>query len=183
MRFKHWLILAVLLFGLGLVWGWLASASTFGLLASEAADLKKISDFLKPLPLPTMFIFIFLKNVSAVVMGFLFSPIFCLVPALALLVNGGLLGLVAVKVIQEKSLGFLLAGILPHGIFELPALFIGEAAALSFGVAAMQAAFNPDKRAALRPNFRQNIKYLALSVLLLLPAAFIETYITPLLVR
>ncbi|MGE5271976.1 MAG: stage II sporulation protein M, partial [Thiohalocapsa sp.] len=39
--------------------------------------------------------------------------------------------------VSEYSVGYLLAGLLPHGIIELPALFIGEAAALGFGSAAM----------------------------------------------
>lgn len=172
-----------MLFVLGLVWGLRASVDTSGLLAEEAAAIDDLADFLTSLPQPLMFIFIFLKNVSAVVVCFVLSPVFLLAPVAALVVNGGLLGLVSVKVIEEKSLGYLLAGILPHGIFELPALMIGEAAALSSGFAVMQAAFSKEKRNLLRANLRQNAQYLALSIILLLPAALIETYVTPMLVR
>ena len=84
---------------------------------------------------------------------------------------------------HQKSLGFLLAGVLPHGIIELPALFIGEAAAFSFGTAVMLSLFSEDRRKQVSSNFKQNAKYLALAVLLLIPAALIEAYITPLLVR
>jgi len=63
--------------------------------------------------------------------SFALSPFFCLVPIVALIFNGGLLGFVSAMVIQEKSLGYLLVGLLPHGMFELPALIIGEAVALS----------------------------------------------------
>ena len=92
-------------------------------------------------------------------------------------------GVVSVAVIQEKSLGYLLAGTLPHGILELPALIIGEAAAFSFGTAVMLALVNRERRKLVLPNLRQNIRYLALAVILLFPAALIETYVTPLLVR
>ncbi|MBI2851383.1 MAG: stage II sporulation protein M [Chloroflexi bacterium] len=182
MTFKRWLILATLIFGLGMVWGWLASPGTEGLLAEEASSLKNLSDFLMDLPRSSLFVFIFLKNVSAIAIGFILSPLLLLVPVLALFLNGGLLGLVSAQVVQEKSLGFLLAGILPHGIFELPALMIGEAAALSFGMAAIQALFDKEKRQLLRANYRKNIRYLGLAIILLLPAALIETYVTPLLV-
>jgi stage II sporulation protein M len=84
-------------------------------------------------------------------------------------------------VIEQESVGLLLAGLLPHGIFELPALIIGEAAALSFGSMAIIALISKKRRDQLSPNLKRNLKYLALAFALLLPAAIIETYITPLL--
>ena len=113
--------------------------------------------------------------------SFILSPFFWLVPVIALIFNGGLLGLVSDLVIQEKSLGYLLAGLLPHGIFEVPALIIGEAAALSFGTAVIVAVFKKERRKLLLPNLKQNLKYLAIAIIFFLPAAIIETYITPLL--
>ena len=183
MNFQRWLFLAIFLFGAGLVWGLTFSIDTPGPLAENVDSLKKLSDFLLPLPQTSIFVFIFLKNVVAVLVGFALSPFFCLVPAMALVLNGGLLGLVSSSVVQEKSLGFLLAGILPHGIFEIPAFIIGEAAALSFGTAVMLAVVKKERRKLLLPNLRQNARYLALAVVLLFPAAIIETYVTPLLVR
>ena len=182
MSFKRWLFLAVLLFVIGLAWGLLAPVDTAGLLTESVAAVEELSDFVAQLPQPSVFLFIYLKNVSAVVVGFVLSPFFCLVPVAALVLNGGILGLVSIMVIQEKSLGYLLAAVLPHGIFELPALFIGEAAALSFGTAVILALVKKERRKLLLPNLRQNAKYLALAVILLLPAAIIETYVTPLLV-
>src|SRR3990172_7254872 len=182
MSFKRWVFIAVFLFGIGLAWGLTASVDTSGLLAGNVAELKKLSDFLLPLPQTSVFAFIFLKNVIAVLVGFALSPFFCLVPAAALVLNGGLLGLVSASVVQEKSLGYLLAGVLPHGIFEIPALIIGEAAAFSFGTSVMLAIVKRERRKLVLPNLKQNARYLALSVILLLVAALIETYVTPLLV-
>ena len=183
MSYKRWLLLSVFLFGAGLAWGLTASVDTSGLLAEDVAALKKLADFLAPLPQTSVAAFIFLKNVAAVLIGFALSPFFCLVPAAALVLNGGLLGLVSASVVQEKSLGYLLAGVLPHGIFEIPALIIGEAAALSFGTAVMLAVVKKERRKLVLPNLKQNARFLALAVALLLPAAIIETYVTPLLVR
>ena len=116
-------------------------------------------------------------------MSFIFSPIFCLVPVLALFMNGWIIGLISTAVIEEKSLGYLLAGLLPHGIIELPAIIMGEAVALSFGAAVLLALFKKEKRKLLLPNLRQNLRYLVIALTLLLPAAIIETYVTPLFLR
>ena len=71
-----------------------------------------------------------------------------------------------------------LAGLLPHGVLEIPAIVMGEAAALSFGVSVMAALFSRVKR-AMMPRFRQDLKYLLIALILLVPAAIIETFVTP----
>ncbi|MFC1991519.1 stage II sporulation protein M [Chloroflexota bacterium] len=180
MRYKRWLFLAVFLFVTGLVWGLVTPVDTTGLLAENIVALEELADFLSPLPQQTLFMFIFLKNVSVVLISFALSPFFNLVPTMVLILNGGILGIVSTLVIQEKSLGFLLAGLAPHGIFEIPALIIGEAAAFSFGTAIMLAVFNKERRKLLLPHLRQNSRYIAVSIGLLLVAAIIETYLTPL---
>ena len=70
---------------------------------------------------------------------------------------------------------------LPHGIFELPAFIMGEAAALSFGAMAVLVLFKKKRRDLLLPNLKQNLRYLMVALALLVPAAIIETYVTPLL--
>ena len=98
---------------------------------------------------------------------------------MALTVNGWLISFISVAVVQEESLGVLLAGLLPHGIFELPALIMGEAAALSFGALTIVALVSK-KKDLLLPGLKQNLRYLLIACALLLPAAIIETYVTPL---
>jgi stage II sporulation protein M len=73
--------------------------------------------------------------------------------------------------------------LLPHGVFEIPAIIIGEAAALSFGAMVIMALFSPKRRSQLLPNLKQNLKYLLLAFILLVPAAIIETFVTPLLLQ
>ena len=180
MGYKWWLFIAIFLFGSGLVLGLATPAGITGLLAEDLAALEEFAGILAALPQSSVLALIFIKNVSAILISFAFSPIFCLVPVIALTFNGWLLGLVSTTVIQEKSLGYLLAGLLPHGIFELPALIIGEAVALSFGTAVVLALFKKEERNLLLPKFKQNLRYLTVALILLLPAAIIETYVTPL---
>ncbi len=181
MSYKRWLIVALSLFGIGFASGLATPVSNVGLLSEDIAALAELAELLATLPQFAVFIIIFLKNTSVLLLSFILSPIFGLVPVLSLTVNGWLLAFVAAVVVQEKSLGFVLAGLLPHGIFELPALILGQAAALSFGTVVIIALFKKERRERLLPSLKQNLRYLTLAIALLLPAAIIETYVTPLL--
>ena len=181
MRYRWWLFSATFLFVTGTVIGTLPLGDAIDFSAEGIATLQQFSDILASLPAPVIALIIFMKNASALLLSFALSPMLCLVPVLALTVNGLLLGSLSAVIARQESLGFVLAGVLPHGVFELPALIIGEAAALSFGAAVMLAVFRSRERKQLLPNLRQNLKYLLLAIALLIPAAIIETYFTPLL--
>ena len=183
MSVKTWLVIAVILFALGIVWGLSTSAGTSGAFSGETNALQQLAEFIAGLPVGLMFGFILLKNISAVLLSFVLSPFFLIMPILSLVINGWLVGAVANTVVAEHSVGYLLVGILPHGVFELPGLFIGEAAALSFGVAAMRAVIDRSGRGQLTATLKTSLKYLAISVLLFLPAALMETFVTPVLLK
>lgn len=179
MTYQKWLFVAAGLFALGMALGLTMPANISNMATQDLAPLKELGKILQPFKISTA-IFIFFKNVFTLFFSFLLSPFLCLLPIMALTFNGWLLSFVAATVVKEKSLLFLLAAILPHGIFELPGIIIGEAAALSFGALAMLALISKGKRSQLRPNLRQSLKYLFFACIFLLPAAIIETYITPL---
>ena len=181
MSYKWWLLIAVGLFGIGMVLGLAMPEEFTNLFAQDLAALGELGKILGPFKITTA-VFIFFKNVLALIVSFLFSPILCLAPVLALLANGFIISFVSALVIQKESLGLLLAALLPHGIFELPALIMGEAAALSFGTTALLALISKERRSRVTSNLRQNLRYLIIAFLLLLPAAIIETYITPLFI-
>lgn len=182
MSYRYWVFIAVGLFAGGIVVGLAMPERLGGALSQELAGLQQLAAMLGPFKVTTA-LFIFLKNVLTLVLSFALSPFFLLMPILALVLNGLLIAVVSVIVIQNASLGVLLSGTLPHGIIEMPALMLGEAAALSFGVMAMGALLSAERRKAFVPGLICNLKYLGLASLLLLPAAFIETYVTPLLLH
>ncbi|MFC2033826.1 stage II sporulation protein M [Chloroflexota bacterium] len=180
MNYKLWLFIAISLFSGGLLLGLATSTNVLSLLIEDMAALDDMVELLAPLPQASVAIFIYLKNASAILISFALSPFFCIVPILALLLNGWLLGVISIAVVQETSLLYLLSGLLPHGVFELPAFFIGEVAALSFGSAVVIALFNREKRNWQYLYPRRNLRFLSIALVLLLPAAVIETYVTPL---
>ena len=75
---------------------------------------------------------LFSNNVTACIMTALYGLVpFLTLPAFSLGINAMLLGVVAAYYVSEGySLSLYLAGILPHGIFELPALVLSIACGL-----------------------------------------------------
>lgn len=183
MKFSKWLIIAAGLFLFGLLFGLLIPAGDAGMTAGEAEVFEMLAEILAPLPPVFMFLFIFVKNVSVLVISFIFSPLFCLVPAATLVINGGFIGVFSRVVIGETSVVYLLAGLLPHGILEIPALLIGLAATLSFGTAVVRGVMKREQKELILPNLRHNFKYIGISTCLFMAAAIIETWITPVLLR
>jgi stage II sporulation protein M len=98
--------------------------------------------------------------------------------------NGFLVGFI-IKYLQIKDMGplFFLKGIIPHGIFELPALFIAGGIGLRIGVSFLSLD-NKKRTKDVSKSIREAaaIQVLVVTPLLLL-AAFIETYISATLIK
>ncbi len=183
MSFKFRITVVVSLFTISLVWGFFTPGPGSSVLSSETIALEQFAEYIRALPVWIMFILILLKNVSAVFFSFIMSPLFLVVPVVSLVLNGWIIGIVSSRVITEQSAGYLLAGLLPHGIIELPAYFIGQAAAVGFGLAVMQAVVSKDNRPLLATRLKSHLKWLGIALILLIPAALIETFVTPLLLK
>jgi stage II sporulation protein M len=181
MNYRKWLIISTVLFVIGLLLGLIIPTEGAGLFLEEAAALDEMAGIIAPFPQVVVFLFILLKNLSVIVLSFVLSPLLCIFPVITLVLNGGVIGLVSAIFMEEESLLFLLTGLLPHGIFELPALIMGEAVALSFGIAVLRGIFGKDKQDKIKSNLKSNLKYLAISAGLFLTAAIIETFLTPVL--
>jgi len=122
---------------------------------------------------------IFAKNLLASAMAVLFGLGLGIVPLLVVVTNGLLLGIVAYNVIQSESVLYLAAGILPHGIIELPVVLVSIAIGFRLGYAV--ALSLAGEKADLRGETEKAIGFLIRwAAPLLLLAAFIEAYITPL---
>ena len=76
--------------------------------------------------------FIFFNNIQSSFIGMLFGIILGIFPVTAAVANGYLLGFVAEKTAEAGGISILWR-IFPHGIFELPALFISLGLGLKLG--------------------------------------------------
>ncbi len=76
--------------------------------------------------------FIFFNNLQSSLMGMVFGIFLGIFSVLTIVSNGYILGFVSAKVVQSGG-AIVLWRLLPHGIFELPALFISMALGLKLG--------------------------------------------------
>lgn len=76
--------------------------------------------------------FIFLNNLQSSFIGMVFGMVFGIYPVIATIANGFILGFIASISVNTEGF-FVLWRILPHGIFELPAIFISFGLGLKIG--------------------------------------------------
>ncbi|MEX0920759.1 MAG: stage II sporulation protein M [Candidatus Pacearchaeota archaeon] len=114
--------------------------------------------------------FIFLNNIQASFFGLIFGLFFGIFPFISTVINGYLVGYVAAKSVEMA--GFLtLWNLVPHGIFELPALFISLGLGLKLGTFI----FEKDKVNTFKNYILNSLRVFFLVVLpLLIIAAIIE---------
>lgn len=173
--FKWWVYLAIFLFGVGLAIG-LTTPAGLGLPYEYMAGLEELSRFLVPFS-PVTAVIIFIKNISAMLISFIFSPVLGLVPILTLTVNGWLIGFISVIVAQKESVWYILAALLPHGVFEIPALIIAQAAALSFGAMTIILILKKESRTILLSTVKKNVSHVLLALVLFFIVGIFHTII------
>ena len=117
--------------------------------------------------------FIFLNNLQSSFFGMVFGVFFGMYSAAACMINGYVLGFVAMKSIQIDGI-FILWRLLPHGIFELPALFLSLGLGLKLGTFI----FQKNKLSCLRNYLRESLRVFVFIIIpLLIIAALIEGYL------
>jgi len=121
---------------------------------------------------------LFGNNLRAMVLSTLYGFIpFLYLPALSMGVNAILLGMVAASVNGQWLL--LAAGILPHGIFELPALCLSLAAGLCL-CQNINRYIRKNEKGIMKPLLLNILRVTGLVVIpLLVVAAIMESYVTP----
>jgi len=77
--------------------------------------------------------FIFQNNILSVFMAFIFGVFLGIFPIFNIVVNGTLLGYVMSRVVAAEG-AFSVWRIVPHGIFELPAIFISVGLGVKLGL-------------------------------------------------
>jgi len=147
--------------------------------------------FRRPIP-GTFIFFILLNNV-----GHFWNPIRMLVwvPLLGtfalgfeLLLNSVLIGALSVVVGVTKGVFYPILGIVPHGVIEIPAFILEFASIIRWHVAIIEAIMDKITGERVKvAEFKQGVKdsliLTVISATLFIIAAFIETYITPRLLR
>jgi stage II sporulation protein M len=145
--------------------------------SSWSQELEMLKWIMDQPPLLIMVI-IFLKNLLASAMAALLGVGLGLMPLMVVTSNGFLLGIVGYGVVQKAGWLYLAAGILPHGIIELPVVLVSIA--IGFRLGHLLALSILREKADLSGEARVAVRFLVRWVApLLFLAAAIETFITP----
>ena len=169
--------LSVFIFGLTTVMGYFAAAVDPELASNWMKELEMLKWILDQPPILIMMI-IFLKNLLASAMAMLLGLGLGLIPLMVVTSNGFLLGIVGYGAIQKEGWLYLAAGILPHGIIELPVVLVSIAIGFRLGYLLALTIFR--EKADLSGEIRIAVHFLLRWVTpLLFVAAAIETFITP----
>jgi uncharacterized membrane protein SpoIIM required for sporulation/ABC-type transport system involved in multi-copper enzyme maturation permease subunit len=189
-RKLRWSILLTVCIGVLAVIGgniWMSLNASKLLAGTRTEDLSGIlsSRLGAPLPVGLSFTSIWGHNLQAVVFIFLLGLFsFGVLGSLLYLLNMGVVGAVfpIVELLGRSPWKVALFGLLPHGIFEIPALILSSAAILYIGISLV----TPRAQRTLGEVFIDSIAdWCKIGVGLVLPlltlAAVIETWVTPLL--
>ena len=156
-----------------------ASPENLEKITAGARELPDLSSLQGSLNAP----FLFLNNMRAVALIFfagLFS--FSVLGILLYMVNIGLIGGVfaLLQLLGKEPWLIFLAGVAPHGIFEIPALMIGSAVVLYMGVSIVTPQIGKSMGEVILELLADWAKiFLGVVIPLLAIAAVIEAYITP----
>ena len=132
--------------------------------------IEELIDTTKDMDAKQMIGFIFFNNLQSSFMGMIFGVFLGIFPIAVGIVNGYILGFVASASVSSGGI-LVLWRILPHGVFELPAVFISLGMGLKLGTFI----FQNKKFHFLKENFWKSLKAFFLIVVpLLIVAAVIE---------
>ncbi len=175
-----YVIISVLLFALTAVMGYYTAQYDPEFAAGWTEELEMLAWILEQPPLMIMMI-IFLKNLLASATAILLGLGLGIFPMMVATSNGFLLGIVGYSAVEREGWLFLAAGILPHGIIELPVVLLSIAIGLRLGH--LLALSLLKEKTDLSGEVRRAIGFLLRWITpLLFLAAAIETFITPFII-
>lgn len=129
---------------------------------------------------------LFLHNLRTLALVPVLGLVLGIYPVFSLLANGLVIGVVGAVTTSTASLPAFLAGIIPHGVLEIPAILIAGAVGLRLGLAPIFrrksspfAAPQPNAWQGYRQELALALRVILLCAVLLLIAAVIEVAITP----
>jgi stage II sporulation protein M len=178
------LIVAVLFFVSSLI-GFLYADSILAFCKKNKIDLfaqfaNMIQQFQKDKTYHNAFSMIFFNNLQASLVMIASGITFGLLPILLISFNGFLLGIVlsvASHSAGQNPLQLFVTHILPHGIFELPAVFLASALGLRLGILIIRSLFLQGNKEAWKQFAFRLQSLLVLITGLLIVAALVEAYL------
>lgn len=178
---KPLILLSILVFFISAIMGYVFTSTNPETADFSLQELESLVELIEGLsPLQIMF-FIFLNNSIKSLFAILLGVFLGVIPLIFLAYNGFILGVVAYVFSSDKSFIFILAAILPHGIIELPMIFLSVAIGMRVGIDSFD--FLRGRPSNVKAELSRGLSvFFRFVVPMLLIAAVVETFITPLFV-
>lgn len=173
-RLRPYVFALITIFVVCLVAGFFAPA---GLRVWVAAGFRTWAAPYRRLSHPALFVFILVHNASAALIAMVLGMVYGILPIVSVAANGALLGMVVRQASIAAAPMQIALKVVPHGVFELPALMI----ALAHGLWLGQPGWGQPAGAPVMP-FGQRLRcalgrYVRIVLPLLVVAAAIEAFV------
>jgi len=166
------IILTLIIFSLGFIFGLISINNLSKINDKELSKYKPKIEFNFPTILTNNLKVIFLMLAGAITFG--------LSTFINLIYNGFNVGLlIGSTFLTNEPLKLISALILPHGIFEIPAMLISAIAGFKIPYEITLYLLDKKEKPITNEDIKEFLKLSLISIILIIIAAFIEVYITP----
>ena len=178
---KPYLALSIFLLTLSTIAGYVAYGHFPGYALESLSGIQELAEMLSGMSAIQIMLLIFTNNAVKLFIAMIFGVFFGVLPFAFLVLNGFVLGVFIHLLMIENGPLFIIAGLTPHGIIEIPMLLISSAIGFKLGHHLLL--YISKKNDNLKNELIRSIKYYLHWLLpLIFIAAVIETFITPIFI-
>lgn len=157
---------------------------TLGFLLGDSFGMlwSYLEEFVQSIPENNFILFfiIFGNNTIKSFLAMIFGAFFCVIPVLFIAFNGLVIGVASSFIVDNSGLRYLLIGLMPHGVIEIPMVLLSAAVGINLGLESIRKIKSKD--GDVKRELTKGLKLFSVLILpLLFVAALIESFITPFL--
>lgn len=177
-----YLLVIVVVFSASTIIGAIYSLMNPEIAQQSMEEFRSMLEFIKDLPPFAIMLFIFLNNTIKTFIAMLLGVGFGIIPLAFIAYNGYIIGIFGYIISVDKGLVYLITALLPHGIIELPMVFISAAIGVKMGTEMINSVTG--RKANIKEELLRGITfYFYWIVPLLFVAAAVESFITPVFIQ
>jgi stage II sporulation protein M len=174
--------MSLIFFGAGIAAGLLVVAHYPALTDQFEQTITSFVSVFREMPRIKLAGAIFLNNAAKTLFAIVLGALLGILPAIFLFANGIALAVVWSLSAHSRGVSLTLLSILPHGIIELPAVFLGTSIGLSIGYHGVRRLVGKSEIHS-GADMVQGLRYFFTVIIpLLIAAALVEAFITPTLI-
>lgn len=178
---KNHILVITLVFFLSTALGFAHSSMNPEYAMQSLDEVSELFDIIKNLSPIGIMLFIFFNNAIKSLIILMLGIGFGIIPLLFIAYNGYIIGVVVYIISGENGFTYILSAILPHGIIELPMIFISAAIGLKLGHLLFRSL--EGQSVDIKTEFSRGVRFYFYRIMpLLFVAAVIETFVTPFVV-